>query len=274
MVGLAHVAHRPIGEFSKGMTRRVGLAQALINDPDLLILDEPTSGMDPIGTRQVKDLLLELGRRGKTILLSSHLLADVEDVCDRMVVLYAGRIRAQGTVDELLRDTQRTVIEAGRLASDTISQIERVIQKCEGKGIDRVEAPRQRLEQFFMDLVERARAERIETSGVIHGGPTARFLRGEEEEGEALIEALTRPGAGEPGPSAREVLPAAPLPAAREEVVEGLLAPRAPTAPAAAEPGGAPPPAGEEPPEVDRSVIESLLAEGGEPDQDHGRDRR
>ena len=98
MVGLAHVAHRPIGEFSKGMTRRIGLAQALVNDPDLLILDEPTAGLDPIGTRQVKNLILELGKRGKTILLSSHLLADVEDVCDRMVMLYAGRIRAQGTV--------------------------------------------------------------------------------------------------------------------------------------------------------------------------------
>src|SRR5690606_1843087 len=110
MVGLAQVAHRPVGEYSKGMTRRLGLAQALINDPELLILDEPTSGLDPIGTRQVKDLLLELGRRGKTILLSSHLLSEVEDVCDRMVILYGGKIRAQGTTDELLRDTRKTVL--------------------------------------------------------------------------------------------------------------------------------------------------------------------
>jgi len=167
MVGLDHVAHRPLGEFSKGMARRIGLAQALINDPDFLILDEPTSGLDPIGTRQVKDLLLELGRRGKTILLSSHLLGDVEDVCDRMVMLYAGRIRAQGTVDELLRDTERTVIETARLSPDTITQIERVIQQAEGKGIDRVESPRQHLEQFFMDLVERARQEQIVTAGVV-----------------------------------------------------------------------------------------------------------
>ncbi|MFM7133636.1 MAG: ABC transporter ATP-binding protein, partial [Planctomycetota bacterium] len=83
MVGLSQVAHRQAGEFSKGMARRLGLAQALVNDPELLILDEPTSGLDPIGTRQVKDLILELGRRGKTILLTSHLLADVEDVCSR-----------------------------------------------------------------------------------------------------------------------------------------------------------------------------------------------
>jgi ABC-type multidrug transport system ATPase subunit len=116
MIGLAQVAHRPIGEFSKGMTRRIGIAQALINDPEFLILDEPTSGLDPIGTRQVKDLIIDLKRRGKTILLSSHLLADVEDVCDRMVMLYGGKIRAQGTVDELLSDTQRTVIETPRLS--------------------------------------------------------------------------------------------------------------------------------------------------------------
>jgi ABC-2 type transport system ATP-binding protein len=103
MVGLTQVAHRPIGEFSKGMTRRIGLAQALINDPEFLILDEPTSGLDPIGTRQVKDLILDLGRRGKTILLSSHLLGDVEDVCDRIVVIRNGRIVSDGDPADLLR---------------------------------------------------------------------------------------------------------------------------------------------------------------------------
>ena len=111
MVGLSNVAHRPIGEFSKGMTRRIGIAQALVNDPDFLILDEPTSGLDPIGTKQVKELLLELRARKKTILLSSHLLSDVQDVCDRMVMLYGGTIQAQGTVDELLKDSEHTIIE-------------------------------------------------------------------------------------------------------------------------------------------------------------------
>jgi ABC-2 type transport system ATP-binding protein len=77
MVGLKAVANRPVGTYSKGMARRIGLAQALINDPDLLILDEPTTGLDPIGTRQIKDLIIELAKRGKTVLLSSHLLADV-----------------------------------------------------------------------------------------------------------------------------------------------------------------------------------------------------
>ena len=90
MVGLSGMGNRQIGTFSKGMARRIGLAQALINDPDLLILDEPTSGMDPMGTRQMKDLFVELVRRGKTILLCSHLLADVEDVCDRIGILWTG----------------------------------------------------------------------------------------------------------------------------------------------------------------------------------------
>src|SRR5215207_7998537 len=102
MVGLNQVRTRVVGEFSKGMQRRIGLAQALINDPDLVILDEPTAGLDPIGCREVKDLILALARRGKTVILSSHLLADVEDVCDRVVIYYGGKIQAKGTLQELL----------------------------------------------------------------------------------------------------------------------------------------------------------------------------
>src|SRR6202167_5330951 len=98
MVGLSQVHTRSVGEFSKGMQRRIGLAQALINDPDLVILDEPTAGMDPIGCREVKDLILALARRGKTVILSSHLLSDVEDVCDRVVIYYGGRIHAVGAL--------------------------------------------------------------------------------------------------------------------------------------------------------------------------------
>jgi ABC-2 type transport system ATP-binding protein len=102
MVGLSQTLTRPVGEFSKGMQRRIGLAQALINDPDLVILDEPTSGLDPIGCREVKDLIIALARRGKTVILSSHLLADVEDVCDRVVIYYGGKVQAIGTLKELL----------------------------------------------------------------------------------------------------------------------------------------------------------------------------
>ena len=254
MVGLTHVAHRPIGEFSKGMTRRIGLAQALVNDPDFLILDEPTSGLDPIGTRQVKDLIIDLGKRGKTILLSSHLLADVEDVCDRMVMLYAGRIRAQGTVDELLCDTKRTIIETPRLAPETIVQIEQVIQRCEGMGIDKVDSPRQRLEQFFMELVEKARREQVATVGVVHGGPTASFLRGEDARGEQLIESLTREEK-EPVRIRPAAAAEAPKPPG-DEVLADLLAEESNQAAGPADQADVAP---KSPQDVESSVIDALL---------------
>ncbi len=261
MIGLAQVAHRPIGEFSKGMTRRIGIAQALINDPQFLILDEPTSGLDPIGTRQVKDLIIELGKRGKTILLSSHLLADVEDVCDRMVMLYGGKIRAQGTVDELLADSQRTLIESDRLKDSTISRIEEVIRESEGKGIDKVHAPRQKLEHLFLNIVEQAQQEQVATSGAIHDGSTAAFLQAENAEGSDLIEALSEE---------REVTPAARIIkenalAAEQEQHEQLIAElmdekaseHAPSSdsPRPGKPGKPP----EAPSDVDASVIDSLI---------------
>ncbi|UCD75135.1 MAG: ABC transporter ATP-binding protein [Phycisphaerales bacterium] len=267
MVGLTQVAHRPIGEFSKGMTRRIGLAQAIINDPDFLILDEPTSGLDPIGTRQVKDLILELGKRGKTILLSSHLLADVEDVCDRMVMLYGGRIRAQGTVDELLCDSERTVIETARLDEKTISRLEEVIQECEGAGIDKVHVPRQRLEHLFLEIVEQARLEQVDTSGAIHSGATAAFLRAAEEEtGKALIESLISERRPEEERRAVEVTRRAAETSdesAREDVLAGLIGSEEsdPDAASKSRPAADPAPPPQAPADVDASVIESLLAD-------------
>ena len=195
MVGLQGAANRAVGEFSKGMARRLGIAQALINDPEFLILDEPTSGLDPIGTRQVKDLLLDLRRRGKTILLSSHLLADVEDVCDRMVVLYGGKIRAAGTADQLLCDTKRTTINTPRLRPETIVKIDDLIRKEEGIAIESVDSPRQKLEELFIQIVEKAQAEQAYSSGANHGGRTASFLLNDDDDdrndsGSALITEL------------------------------------------------------------------------------------
>ncbi len=179
MVGLTHAQFRPVREYSKGMQRRIGIAQALINDPDLLILDEPTTGLDPIGTRQVKDLILELGRRGKTIILSSHLLTDVEDVVDRMVILYGGKIRGEGTCDELLTSKERTTIETDELDDATIAEIDEVIRRRSsgGKSILSVSSPRQRLEELFLGIVEKAQSDRMTTSGVTKGGETAAFLK-------------------------------------------------------------------------------------------------
>jgi ABC-2 type transport system ATP-binding protein len=196
MVGLEAVQRRPIGEFSKGMQRRIGLAQALINDPDTLILDEPTTGLDPIGTRQIKDLILELKRRGKTVLLSSHLLADVEDVCDRVAILYGGRKRAEGTVDQLLAVDHVHRIETDELKPQTIQKIEQLLEREEGKAIRKVDVPRQRLEQLFLDIVHRAQAEGASTSGATAGGAVAEFLARdahmpEQIDGHQLIEQLT-----------------------------------------------------------------------------------
>src|SRR5216683_2872433 len=129
MVGLSQTGTRAVGEFSKGMQRRIGLAQALINDPDLIILDEPTSGLDPIGCREVKDLILALARRGKTVLLSSHLLADVEDVCDRVVIYYGGRIHAMGTLKELLAKPDSIRITAPVLPLETMKRVLELIRK-------------------------------------------------------------------------------------------------------------------------------------------------
>ncbi len=175
MVGLEAVQHRPVGEYSKGMQRRIGLAQSLINDPQLLILDEPTSGMDPVGSRQIKDLIATLGRRGKTVLLCSHLLGDVEDLCDRVAIMYGGRIRAEGTCAELLTQTDATVLETSALPDEVVSEVRDTLARHE-LSIQRVERPRRSLESLFLEIVEQAKAEGARTSGASAGGPVADFL--------------------------------------------------------------------------------------------------
>jgi len=108
-VGLRHAVDRPIGKFSKGMMQRVGLAQALLHDPELLVLDEPMSGLDPIGRKEVRDVLLEQRERGKTLLFTSHILSDVELLCDRVVIMRHGEITAEGNVHDLLQAPRRKV---------------------------------------------------------------------------------------------------------------------------------------------------------------------
>ena len=108
-VGLRHAIDRPIGKFSKGMMQRIGLAQALLHDPELLVLDEPMSGLDPIGRKEVRDLLLEQRERGKTLLFTSHILSDVELLCDRVVIMQQGEITSEGQVHDLLETAGRQV---------------------------------------------------------------------------------------------------------------------------------------------------------------------
>jgi len=196
MVGLTQTRTRAVGEFSKGMQRRIGLAQALINDPDLVLLDEPTAGLDPIGCREVKDLILALARRGKTVLLSSHLLSDVEDVCDRVVIYYGGRIQAMGPLKDLLSNRDAVRITTPPLPRETMEKVLALIRADAAGDKVKIDNPTQNLESYFLDVVARAKQADLQTSGSISGGQVAAYLRGEAEAKPAtdkVLERLTAP---------------------------------------------------------------------------------
>jgi ABC-2 type transport system ATP-binding protein len=181
MVGLSQVRTRVVGEFSKGMQRRIGLAQALINDPDLVILDEPTAGLDPIGCREVKDLILAMARRGKTVILSSHLLSDVEDVCDRVVIYYGGRIQAMGTLKELLTKPDAVRITMPPLSRESMQHIIDVIRRDVAADKISIDNPQQNLESYFLEVVRKAKENAADTSGATSGSRVAPYLRGDAE---------------------------------------------------------------------------------------------
>ena len=148
--------HRQLKEYSKGMTRRIGVAQALINDPDLVMLDEPTSGLDPLGNRDMKDLILDLKKQGKTVLMCSHLLADVQDVCDRIAILYGGELKVMGRVDELLKAQDETQILSSKLSPEAIKEVEAVLKK-HGANVLKVDQPTANLEDLFLTTVQESR---------------------------------------------------------------------------------------------------------------------
>ncbi len=194
MVGLAHAVDRPVGEFSKGMARRIGLAQALVNDPDLVILDEPTSGLDPIGCREVKDVIRLLASRGKTVILCSHLLADVQDVCERVVVLYGGQIRAEGLLDDILREEDKTQIVTPKLSSETVDELRQFFAAHGIKDLDRVKVdnPGRDLEDFFLEVVRKATEQNVSTAGAHAPGAMPEYLQGgaEAPSGADLLKSL------------------------------------------------------------------------------------
>ncbi len=157
MVGLNKDKHRQLKEYSKGMARRIGLAQALINDPEFILLDEPTSGLDPIGTREIKDLILRLKSEGKTVLMSSHLLADVQDVCDRIAILHEGELKELGRVDSLLKLRDETEIRAKGLSEEAQAEIRSVIERHHGSLIS-MDNPTTTLEDLFLSIVRDSEA--------------------------------------------------------------------------------------------------------------------
>jgi ABC-2 type transport system ATP-binding protein len=238
MVGLNQARLRAVGEFSKGMQRRIGLAQALINDPDLVILDEPTSGLDPIGCREVKDLIIALARRGKTVILSSHLLADVEDVCDRVVIYYGGKVQAKGHLKDLLATPDAIQITTPALPRETMERVLGLIRKDVAEDKVRIDTPTQNLESYFLDVVQKARTAAAETSGATSGARVAAYLRGEGQApapaADKILERLTVPQApAQPAPA-----PAAPESQVDQQKLDALVHPTEP-APA---PGPAPAP--------------------------------
>jgi ABC-2 type transport system ATP-binding protein len=151
-VGLSAAKHRQLREYSKGMQRRIGLAQALINDPELILLDEPTSGLDPIGTAEIKDKIRDLKAQGKTVVLSGHLLADMQDICDRIAILHRGELKEIGRVDELLTVQDVTQIKARDLSPAALERIRQIIADDNAELLA-VDHPTTTLEELFLRIV-------------------------------------------------------------------------------------------------------------------------
>ncbi len=158
LVGLTDAADRPLAGYSKGMLQRIGLAQALIHDPRLLLLDEPTAGVDPIGSKQIRDLIVRLRGMGKTVLLCSHLLSQVQDVCDRVGILNLGRMVLEGRVSDLLRDQKRLAITVENLPEAARARIKQWVED-RGASLVSMEHPQTTLEDLFLSAVAQARQE-------------------------------------------------------------------------------------------------------------------
>jgi ABC-2 type transport system ATP-binding protein len=201
----------------------------------LVILDEPTSGLDPIGCREVKDLILALARRGKTVILSSHLLSDVENVCDRVVIYYGGRIQAMGSLKDLLATPDAIRITTPSLSRPTMERVLEIIRGDVAADKVQIDTPTQNLESYFLQVVQNARQAAAETSGAISGARVAAYLRGDAEQapaGDRLLERLTAPLPAKPAP----VSNVAPPPSVDEKKLAALAQPNEPAAPALKKP--------------------------------------
>lgn len=159
LVGMTEAAHRRVGTYSKGMLQRIGLAQALVHDPQLVILDEPTAGVDPLGAAAIAEIIRELKRRGKTVLLSSHLLAQIEGLCDRVAILHRGKLVREGCVDDLVQEKGAQSLVVQGLSAEGRAAVEKAIAE-QGGELCRVEKPRLSLDSLFLQEVEQREAER------------------------------------------------------------------------------------------------------------------
>jgi len=152
LVGLSHAAERRLSTYSKGMLQRIGLAQALIHEPKLVLLDEPTAGVDPVGSREICDMILDLKRRGLTVLLSSHLLAQVQEICDRVGILANGILMREGPLEELIGIENQTELILENASDDVMERIRAVIKNSSAELIGQRPA-RTSLEHLFLEVI-------------------------------------------------------------------------------------------------------------------------
>ena len=166
LVGLNKARKRRLGTYSKGMLQRIGLAQALINHPRLVVLDEPTAGVDPAGSREIRDLIVDLKRRGITVLLSSHLLAQAQEICDRVGILAEGALVREGHLQELIAIENQTELVIADASADLLREIESVINRSSAKLVERRKSTTT-LERLFLEATQnggtRLRGEQNDT---------------------------------------------------------------------------------------------------------------
>lgn len=157
LVGLADARDRRIGGYSKGMLQRIGLAQALIQQPRLVVLDEPTAGVDPVGSREIRDLILTLREQGITVFLCSHLLEQVQEVCDRVGIIFRGRLIREGRLEDLIAIEDQTEVVIRNADAQLVGRIEQLVASTEGAELVHSGRPRTTLERLFLREINKDR---------------------------------------------------------------------------------------------------------------------
>ena len=151
LVGLENAADRRLGGYSKGMLQRIGLAQAMVQEPRLLVLDEPTAGVDPAGSREIRDLILDFKKRGITVLLCSHLLGQVQEICDRIGILYQGVLVREGRLGDLISIENQTELILENATPELLAEIQAAVGRSNGRVVEQRQ-PQTTLERYFLEV--------------------------------------------------------------------------------------------------------------------------
>jgi ABC-2 type transport system ATP-binding protein len=151
LVGLESARDRRLGGYSKGMLQRIGLAQALVQEPRLLVLDEPTAGVDPAGSREIRDLILNFKARGITVMLCSHLLGQVQEICDRIGILHHGELVREGKLEDLISINNQTELILQDAPPEMLEEIQELVRRGSARVVE-IRKPQTTLERFFLDV--------------------------------------------------------------------------------------------------------------------------